>query len=339
MKAMRLLEATSRRLTECEVEEPEPKEGWVQLELLAAGLCHTDVGMVAGDPGLRRGYSPHFPLTMGHEYLARVVALGPGTPGPPVGTRVVGSAHVTCRTCRWCRSGRSMLCDSLRLIGLDLDGAFAERFLAPAVNLFRVPDDASDVLAALSEPFAVASHAVDMACPRRGNRIAVVGPGAVGLLSVGALAGYDVTVVGRQSDASGLALAETLGARRTATDLDVASGELAGEFDVVLEAAGHRSAVELGSRLLGSGGRLVCIGLPAAAAAIDTAELARREQTVHGVRAYDLGTWASIGERLVRAPELEQLVTHRMPVTDVNTAIELVEERRALKVLLGPAVA
>ncbi|MFF0771683.1 zinc-binding dehydrogenase [Nonomuraea wenchangensis] len=314
--------------------DPRPAEGEVLLELVAAGLCHTDLGMIHGDYGPGSGYAPSFPLVLGHEYAGRVVEAGPGT-AVPVGSRVVGSAHLTCGACVWCRRGRSMLCESRKVLGLDVDGVFAERFAVPARNLAILPPDLPDRLAVLAEPFAVAAHAVDVARLDPADDVCVIGPGTIGLLTLGALTGRRVTVVGRADDTAQVARAKELGAAEIATTPDEVEA-LNGRFDVVFETAGTASAVTTATRLLGRGGRLICVGLPAEEARFSSAQLSWNEQTIVGSRAYDVSTWASVPARLGAAPGLESIVTHTVPLSDHQRALELVESRQATKVLLHP---
>lgn len=312
-----------------ELPEPEPGPGEVQLELVGAGLCHTDLGMIHGAYGPGSGYAPSFPLVLGHEYTGRVAGTGPGV-DLAVGTRVVGGCHLTCGECAWCSRGRSMLCVQRRVLGLDVDGAFAERFVVPARILVPLPDSVPDRLAVLAEPFAVAAHAVDVANLRDDDEICVLGPGPVGLLTLGALAGRTVTVVGRAADTDQLQRAIELGAAEVTTD----AAALQGRFDVVIETAGSAAAVTTGVSMLGRGGRLVVVGLPAEPAQVPSAQLAWNEQSILGSRAYDLSTWATVPRRLAAAPALESIVTHTVHLADHDRAVDLVESREATKVLL-----
>jgi 2-desacetyl-2-hydroxyethyl bacteriochlorophyllide A dehydrogenase len=314
--------------------EPQLGPGQVLLDMVGAGLCHTDLGMIHGAYGPDSGYTPNFPLVLGHEYLGRVVDAAPDV-DLPVGSRVVGSAHLTCGGCTWCLRGRSMLCARRRVLGLDVDGVFAERFVLPARNLAVLPPDLPDRLAVLAEPFAVAAHAVDVARLGDAEDICVLGPGTVGLLTLGALAGRRVTVVGRPEDAAQAARARDLGAAGVVTEPDDVDA-LQGRFDVVFETAGTASAVTTGIRLLGQGGRLICVGLPAEESRLPSARLVWNEQTITGSRAYDLSTWASIPDRLGAAPALAAIVTHTVPLADYAHALHMVETRQATKVLLHP---
>jgi threonine dehydrogenase-like Zn-dependent dehydrogenase len=288
--------------------------------------------MIRGSYGPGSGYAPKFPLVLGHEYVGRVIETGPGT-DVPVGSRVVGSAHLTCGECAWCARGRSMLCEQRKVLGLDVDGVFAERFALPARNLAVLPDGLSDRLAVLAEPFAVAAHAVDIARLMPEEDICVIGPGTVGLLTLGALAGRHVTMIGRPEDAAQIERAREFGASETATTAAEIE-RLHGRFDVVFETTGAAAAVTTAAKLLGRGGRLICVGLPAGEARFSSAQLSWNEQVIMGSRAYDISTWTSVPARLAAAAGLECLVTHTVHLSEHDRALDLAESRQATKVLL-----
>ena len=317
-----------------DVPEPEPGPGDAVIAVRYAGLCHTDVSMLHWNDAATGGYRPRFPLVMGHEYTGTVVALGPDADGPAPGTRVAGSAHVTCGACAFCRRGRSMLCARLAVLGLDVDGVFAEYAAVPARNLVPLPDAVPDTVAVLAEPYAVAAHAVATGAPAPGETVAIVGPGAIGLCATAEARFHgieDLAVYGRPADGAQLTLARELGATATRTEPDDA------ECDLVIEAAGHPAAVALALRLCRPGGRVVTAGLPADRLDLDTADLARTEKTLTGVRAYDLGEWPGIPARLAAAPALSGLVTHVLGLADVPRAVELMATRRATRTAIDPA--
>jgi threonine dehydrogenase-like Zn-dependent dehydrogenase len=310
-----------------------PAADEVQVELIFGGMCHTDIAMIDGHIGPGLGYYPTFPLILGHEMLARVVAAGDNVRHVAVGDRVVSGCHITCRTCRWCTSARSMLCEKRKVVGLEVDGMFAERFNLPGVNVVRVPDEVPDKLAALAEPFAVAAHGVELAKILPGERVAVIGPGSIGQLAVGALTGHDVTVVGRSQDRSQLERCQRFGARQVLTREEVVAG-IDGSFDVVLETAGAGAAVSLAVRLAGRGGRVVCLGVPTDDATFSSGQLALSEKTIIGSRAYDLSTWQNVPRMLAAAPRLEEIVSHVLPFEAHKHAVDLIETREASKVLM-----
>jgi threonine dehydrogenase-like Zn-dependent dehydrogenase len=319
--------------------EPGPSELTVRVRL--AGLCHTDLSLVEWNQAARDAYRPAFPLVLGHEFTGTVEALGPGTTGPAPGTPVAGSAHLTCGECRMCRSGRSMLCPRLRVLGLDVDGVLATCVRLPARNVVPLPASVPVEVAALAEPFAVASHAVTAGELAAGERVAIIGPGAVGLCTLAAVlaSGGDAVVFGLDGDRAQLDVARRMGASATAGVSAAASlaPDQDGGYDLVIETAGQPDAVASGVRLVRPGGRVVCVGLPSSPVPIDTAALARLEKRIIGVRAYDLGEWSALPGRLdAAASRLAPLVTHVVGLGEFGRAVELITSRTAIKVMVAP---
>ena len=123
--------------------------GEVVIELLAAGICGTDLHIEAGE------YPCLPPVTMGHELCGRVIELGPAVDDAWEDARVTAETFFsTCGVCRWCRAGRPSICPQRVSLGSHVDGAFAPRIRVPVRNLHRVPDALSDAAAAICEPLA-----------------------------------------------------------------------------------------------------------------------------------------------------------------------------------------
>lgn len=316
---------------------PQIGEDEVLLELIYGGLCRTDVSFVQWNAAARATYRPNFPQIIGHEYLGRVVASAPGS-GLPVGSRVVGSGHVVCGMCPPCLAGRSMLCRSLKVLGLDIDGVFAERFVVPRRNVAIVPDEVPDVVAALAEPFAVGLHALKRGSVRSGMKVAVIGPGSVGLMTIAALGAEDgvlTTAVGTEADLKQLELASSMGVeqiRVVGRDTD----SVVGTFDVVFETAGHESAVSLAVELAAPGGTVVCVGLPADPVQINSGRLAMTEKSLVGARAHDISDWKDVPHMLAKATGLAAIDVKTVGLDELDHAIHLTATRQASKVLLAP---
>jgi len=115
--------------------EREPGPGYVRLQVLAAGVCGTDLHIEAGE------YPSVPPVTMGHEVCGVVERLGEGADRAWEGERVVSETYyATCGVCALCRAGRPNLCERRQSIGTHVDGAFAPRVVVPARGLHRVPE-------------------------------------------------------------------------------------------------------------------------------------------------------------------------------------------------------
>src|SRR6266851_4242946 len=143
-----------------------PGRGEVVLEVLMAGICGTDAGEFAHGPLLIPLDAQHpanghcGPVILGHEFVGRIVAMGPEVEGLAVGQRVVPGAAWWCGQCRWCLEGRSNLCAQYFVLGLHADGGLAELAKVPARMCYMVPTRCSDESAAMAQPLAIALHAV-----------------------------------------------------------------------------------------------------------------------------------------------------------------------------------
>ena len=151
-------------MEEVPVPAPGPNEVLIKLEKTA--ICGTDLHIYLWDEWSQRTIKPG--LVIGHEFVGRIVELGPGVTGYKVGQRVSAEGHIVCGHCRNCRAGRQHLCPNTVGIGVNRDGAFAEFIVMPASNLWPIPDQIPSELAAFFDPYGNAAHL--RAGVRRGRR-------------------------------------------------------------------------------------------------------------------------------------------------------------------------
>src|SRR4029450_11831616 len=149
-----------------------PGPGEVVLEVVRAAICGTDSAEWAHGPLLTRP-----PVTLGHEFVGRVVSIGEGVVGLSQGDRVVSGAAVSCGHCEWCRAGRTNLCSTYLTLGLQLNGGLAHLVKTPAAVCRKVPELCSDDAAAMAQPLAVALHALRRAEGHPGPERGGVGGG------------------------------------------------------------------------------------------------------------------------------------------------------------------
>src|SRR5438477_7600942 len=234
-------------------ERPEPAAGpgEVVLDVVAAGICGTDIHIYDGE------YAAVPPVTMGHEVSGVVAELGPGVDGAWRGARVVTETYFsTCGVCESCRAGRVNLCPERRSIGSYVDGGFAPRLRVPARNLHRIPDWLDGRVAAMIEPLACCCQSLPRGVVGAGASVLVVGPGPIGLLAaqVTRAEGGEVHVRGTPRDAARLELARSFGFAVSTT-----ADDAVGEFDVVVECSGHEAGMAFGLGAARRGGRYVQI--------------------------------------------------------------------------------
>ncbi len=207
MIALRKLGPRSMGLAE--VEPRPPAAGEVRLDVIAAGVCGTDLH-IADDE-----FPSHPPVTMGHEVTGVVAEAGGGVDRSWIGRRVACETYFSvCGRCEHCRQGKENLCEQRQSIGTAVDGGFAPSLTLPARNLWQVSEQVGRRAGALMEPLAcVAQCLLDPAVVAPGDRVLVTGPGTMGLLTaqVAAAAGGEVTVLGLERDKARLDVAHELG--------------------------------------------------------------------------------------------------------------------------------
>lgn len=276
---------------------PEPRLGEVLVANDFAGICGSDLGIIAGtNPRVVVGQ------ILGHESVATVRALGEGVTGLAVGDTVVPMPLISCGTCRPCLSGADYICEDLGLYGVDQPGALADRTVYPASVLYPIPPSVPKESAVLVEPLAVAVHAVARSGLRPGETVLVVGGGPVGTLCalVAAGAGSPVIVIEpNEHRRAMLADLELTAFREASADaagfVDRRPG---GGFDVVFEAAGIPVTADLALRETRVLGRTVIVGLQKGVVPFDLRAVNRLERTVIGSRVYDRPDFARAVELL-----------------------------------------
>jgi len=207
MRAM-LLEAAGRPLRLSDLPDPVPAPGQLLIDVEACGVCRTDLHVVDGELP-----HPKLPLVPGHEIVGRVIAAGPGTAGPPIGTRVgVPWLGHSCGTCPYCLGQRENLCDAPGFTGYTIDGGYAERTVADAAYCFPLPEgqDAA-ALAPLLCAGLIGYRALRLAGP--GRRLGLYGFGAAAhiVVQLARYEGREVFAFVRPGDGEAEAFALRLG--------------------------------------------------------------------------------------------------------------------------------
>jgi threonine dehydrogenase-like Zn-dependent dehydrogenase len=243
---------------------PTARPGWVVVSVAACGICGTDLHIWHDE------FKSWPPVVMGHEYVGRIVEVGPEVTGWKVGDRVVCEQHaMACGHCYSCRRGAVHLCPEKRSQGIGIDGAFADRVALPAWLLHRVPDGVPDEVAVITEPLAICVTGADRAELRPGEVALVVGAGPIGLLSSLVLraSGAVVLMAGRLSTSQArMEIARSLGIPTVSTEPEEVQARLGAlsegrGADLVVEASGSEGGLALAVRSLRRQGRIVCLGI------------------------------------------------------------------------------
>jgi threonine 3-dehydrogenase len=328
------------RLAEVPVPQPGPRD--VLIRVHKAGICGTDLHIYAWDRWAAGRVQPG--RVIGHEFMGTVAEVGSAVRTVRPGQRVSGEGHIGCGRCYCCRTGQGHICDRVDILGIDVDGCFAEYVLLPEENVWPLRPEIADEVGALHDPLGNAVHTV-MAQSVAGQQVVVTGAGPVGLLitavarAVGAL---DVFVL--DINPVRLALAREMGAdavfdpRDPATVPAVLARTRDGRgVDVLLEASGSPQGLRTGLRLLRSGGAAALLGLPAGEVALDLAEeIIFKGITLRGINGRRMfETWYQVDDLLARGRiQPERIVSHRLPLERFEEAFALLRAGQAVKVLL-----
>ena len=320
---------------------PQPGSEDALVRVKAAAVCGTDVHIANG----RFPCTP--PMVLGHEFSGvverigdQVTAVGPGDP-------VVSENNpFACGRCRICTLGYPNMCPQKRAMGIHSDGCFAEYVRLPARLLHRLPEGVSFEEAALSEPLAVAIHAVADRCGiDPGDHVVVMGPGAIGLLAAQvarAEGAGSVVVAGTGRDEKlRLALARDLGLRTANVerdDLERLVNDATGGIgaDVVVEASGNLRAVALGVKLLRHGGRMVVAGITGQeVTAVPWDSMTGKGLSILFSYSSRTRNWDAAMRYLEeRTVNTLPLVTHRMKLEQWAEAFELLENMESIRTVL-----
>lgn len=270
-----------------EVDEPTALEAdEVLIRPSFTGICGTD--LLIWHDGHSRATPP---VVLGHEFSGVIERLGAGVEGLNVGDRVTVEPLLNCGTCEPCNRGSYNQCARLRLLGVDVDGSLADRVVAPASRVFRIPDSLSLRDAAFVEPVAVVTHLITRAGGiRAGQIVFVAGGGPIGLIAaeLAHREGAEVFVAERNEFRAGIA--ERLGATVVSdlADVPAAIQEKSGHpgADICLEATGVALALQTCIDAARPGGVIGVVGLPKSVPATDITQLVGKELDLRGSRVY-----------------------------------------------------
>lgn len=313
---MQALWLEDRELSMREIEIPSAAgEALVRVRL--SGVCGTDIE-------LARGYYP-FTGVIGHEFVGEVVE----SPDPAwTGRRVVGEINAACDTCEACRNGRPSHCESRTVLGIvNRNGGHAEYLTLPVANLHAVPDSVSDEAAVFTEPLAAALEILQQIHVRPDDRVLLVGAGRLGQLvaQVLALTGARLQVVARHAHQR-----ELLHTRGIET---IGEGDVEPRrHDVVVEATGSPSGLDLARAALRPRGTLVLKSTYRGAVTLDLAPFVVDEITVVGSRC---GPFAP-ALRLLERGEVDPrpLIGETFPLAEAVAAMVAAQQPSAMKVLI-----
>ncbi len=322
-----------------DVPVPEIGPNDVLIKVRKSAICGTDIHIYNWDEWSQSTIP--VPMTVGHEFVGEIAALGSHVEGFRVGDRVSGEGHLTCGYCRNCRAGKRHLCRNTKGVGVNRPGSFAEFLAIPASNAFKLPDNIPDDVAAVLDPL---GNAVHTACSFDlvGEDVLITGAGPIGSMAVAVCkhVGARHVVITDVNDYR-LELARKMGAtralnvsRESIRDTMHALGMTEG-FDVGLEMSGNPQAFRQLLGAMNHGGRVALLGIPPSETAINWNEVIFKGLILKGVYGREMfETWYKMTSMLQSGLDISPLLTHCFPIDEYGVAFETMRSGESGKVVL-----
>jgi len=342
MKALRKVRA-AKGLEIAEVAVPVVGPTDVLVRVSAASICGTDLHIYGWDRWSQGRIKP--PVTLGHEFCGVVERVGDEVTAVRPGDFVSAEMHVNCGHCRQCRLGEAHICQNLKIIGIDQDGAFAEFVKIPASNIWKLDAAIPQHYGAILDPLGNAVHTV-LAGPIAGQTVLVTGCGPIGLMAITvAKACGSSTVFASETNARRRAMALQMGAD---VAIDPVSEDAVARIlretggtgvDALLEMSGNPTAIQQGFAALRAGGRASLLGIPTENVQLDLVKdvifKGATVQGIYGRRMYE--TWVQM-TALLKAGRLnlEPLFGERVALENFQGAFAMLQKGLAGKILMYP---
>lgn len=313
------------------IDKPKPELGEDEalLRVSFTGICGTDLAILSG----KHPRAPKM-VVFGHESVGRIVEIKSSNHlFAKTGDLVVINPLIECKQCFVCKRGDTHICKNLKMIGIDYDGGMAQYVKVPLSRLVKIDQsDASERLLALTEPVAVAVHAVDEANLSSNKTVAIIGAGPIGLLIAYLLhyRGFKrISIVDINPDRLELAARiegiHPINALSTDAAKEIVKFNNSQEVDCIFEVTGSKDGLDSAFKSLSPKGTLMIVGVHKQNREIDLQNLLYNEQTIKGVRVYTEHDFEEATKLLVNKDfNPDFVITHIFPLKEINLALETI---------------
>lgn len=323
-----------------EIPVPEIGVNDVLIKIIKTSICGTDLHIYKWDDWAQKTIKP--PMTIGHEYVGKIVDMGSGVKNLKIGDRVTGEGHIACGHCRNCRRGKLHVCENTLGVGVNRDGAFAEYLSLPAENVVKLDPRIPDEIASIMDPFGNATHTA-LSFPLIGEDVLITGAGLIGSMATAIcrFAGARYVVVSDLSDYR-LEIARKMGATLTVNPSKGESIRQAVEklgmrgFDVGLEMSGSPAAFREMIDNMYNGSKISLLGILPNNTTVDWNEIIFKALTLKGIYGREMWeTWYQMEQMLISGIDLTPVITHRFSIDEYQKGFEVMDSGQCGKVILS----
>lgn len=312
----------------------------VLIKIKKTSFCGTDMHIYKWDEWAQ--HNIQLPLILGHEFIGEIVELGCEVKDYfKIGDRVSGENHIACGHCRNCRGGRAHICRVNISVGVTRDGCFAEYLSIPAANAYAVPDNISDNVGTILNPFGNSVHTA-LSFGLVGEDVLITGAGPVGILAaaVAKHAGARYVVI-TDVNPYRLQLAKQLGATLAIDLRNISLSDVMKQlgmkegFDVGLEMSGNAAAFNEMLKYMNHNGKVALLGFVPNGTGIDWNEFIFKGLTIKGIYGREMyDTWYKMIAILQSGVNIDPVITHEFPMQHYQEAFNLAESGQSGKIIL-----
>ena len=318
---------------------PEPGPTDVLIRVKKTSICGTDVHIWNWDDFASKVVP--VPMVTGHEFYGEIAETGKAATRYKIGQRVSGEGHITCGRCRNCRAGRGHLCRNTIGVGVSRPGAFADYICIPEANVVPIPDDISDEIASIFDPFGNAVHTA-LSFDLVAEDVLVTGAGPIGIMAalVAQRVGARKVVItdinpARLELARSMGIADTVNPKEeTLQDVMARLGMREG-FDVGLEMSGAAVAFRDMIDAMNNGGKVAILGISPMAFEIDWNKVIFKMLHLKGIYGREIfETWYKMIAFVQGGLDLAPIITHRMAAEKFEDGFAAMRSGNSGKVIL-----
>jgi len=311
---------------------PVPGPGEVLVQVMASGLCVSDIHIQDGIIG-----TVHLPYAPGHEMAGVVAQVGYGVTNVQVGDHIVGAIDVLCGTCKYCRTGRTNLCKNLVRLGFERDGAHEEYCVIPAVNAIRVADDIPfEQVTGITDAVGCMYNAIkNRAQVQPGDRVLVLGTGGLGMNAIQICKLFGATVYATSRQAVKLDFAQKMGADAV---INTKTQDLKNEItrltdaemcDVVLDCIGIKDSINQALEVTCPGGKVIVTGYNDPEFTANYQDVMKFEKEILGMRGMTRQDTYEVAA-LVSDKKLKPFVYKTLPFARINEGLQMLRDGTAM---------
>jgi len=323
-----------------EVTNPEIGINDVLIKIHKTSICGTDIHIWNWDAWAQKTIP--IPMTVGHEFVGTVAAVGENVSDIEIGALVSGEGHIVCGRCRNCLAGRRHLCKAPKGVGVNRPGAFAEYLSIPLSNLWLADPNIPPDILSIFDPFGNATHTA-LSFKLLGEDVLITGAGPIGIMATAiakhAGARYIVTT---DKIPYRLELAKKMGAtvalnieEKRVADVQKELGMKEG-FDIGLEMSGNGKAFQDMISNMCSGGKIALLGIPTNDLAIDWNKVIFNMLTIKGIYGREMfETWYLMQSMIQTGLDLSPVITHQFHYTEFKKAFEVMLSGNSGKIILN----